>query len=414
MIAPQNSRALNVKEAGALAEIYLTDKGYREALSSPYTGTDVPADMDVIHAEQSTADAILAEAVKEVGAHAPSEIFKWEAGRQAVLSRLGSQALGRFEDFFLGSDAIPLAGEVVQDLLPNGDHSVAATNNRIVRWSREIDDPIEFFEAALDLVHRQKGHGPDKIGPENYATTLKLFSDKYASIEREPETDKNEDLTLPDTDEVKTLVTETLDDFFRVSLRDAPNYLEMTNIFAAIRALPKGVVDPKFTKDLLTHAVQNLDQVDTLAGRSFLGAMQKIDTSEYPLEASAMVNMLMRRGNGFEKTNDLRVSLRAIDSLQKNPQTDAALEMFFERAQGFDQPLDLEGVDEAVDRLRRIINESTDSRELAFKAKAFSHKCIARASNLAKQLLVKGSLTQAQTEQLKETFGRIRSNYDAL
>ncbi len=410
----QRRHKLNNKESGMLAEIIVSDPRYREALAAPFATEESSIATEEWHAQQESAYMILEDTVKEVGVHASPELREWEAGRNAVAALLSRRALGSFENYFLGVDSIPTVPEAQPEILPNGDYGVVGTNTRIVRYSNTINDPLEFLDTSLGVIDRRKKAGRDKIGPENYATTLKLFSDKYMSLERDNEEVSTETLTLPNVADMKQLVDETLQGLFEIAIRDKPNYVEMTNVYMAIRTLPKGLIDPKFTHDILKYTTVNMSQYDKHVARVFLGAVPKIDTSHYPLETSAIVNMMLHQEGEFETTRDLRVTIRAIDSLEKNPQTDAALRRFLELAEGFDQPLELEGIDEVVDRLHRIIRDNTVDAELSIRAKDFADKCMVRANRLTRQTLESGTLTQAQLEQLKQTYNRIKSNYQAL
>ena len=414
MASPQNNRRPSVKEIGAVAEIIVSDKNYRDALNAPFVSEEPSVDMDEFHEHEEAANTVLAYTIKEVGVNADPETRKWEAGRIAIVSMLSKKALGSFEDYFLGVNSIPTIEEAKQKELPNGEYKVVQTNHKIVRYSRDIEDPIEFFDTSLGVVERQEKLGKNNVGPENYSTALKLFSDKYSLLEHDCEKPGNETLALPDLTDVKELTNEAVAGFCEIARSDAPNYLEMTNVFAAIRALPKGVFDPKYTEELLLYATKSMNQYDNRASQTFLGAMPKLDTSEHPLAAAAMVNLMLNRLSEFKSTRELRTTVRAIDSLQKTPQTDAAIRKFFELAEGFEEPLDLEGIDEVVDRLNHILNDKTEDLGLSVQTKNFANKCMSRANQIAYQILNTGNLTQAQTSQLKETYTRIKTNYQAL
>jgi len=415
MPSPQRNRQLTIKESGALAETFVSDPRYREALNAPYADAENSTiDSDELHAHQDAADTVLVETIKDIGIHAKPEVQRWEAGRHAVMALLSRKALGSFENYFLGVDSIPAIAEAQQEELPDGEREAVATNASIVRLSNLTDDPIEFINTSLGMIDRQKKFSYRNIGPENYATTLKLFSDKYSLIKRDDEHPDIDSLALPHIEDVKDLTNETLRGFFDVAKRDEPNYLEMTNIYSSIRALPRGVVDPKLTHDILLYTTKNIDQLDYQAARSLLGAIAKIDTSKYPLEASAIVNMVLKQGAEFETTRDLRTTLRAIDSLTKNPQTDAALQSFFDLAEGLQAPLELDGVDEVIDRLSHIMDDLTDDKALSVRAKNFASNCMERANWITRQIIARGTLTQAQGVQLRATYERIKANYLSL
>ena len=418
MSSHARNRQLSLKEAGMVAETIVSDPNYRKALNAPYLSEDEselsPVEVDTLHAQQAAAAFVIGETIKVTGVRATPEIQSWEAGRQAVTALLGNQALGSFEDYFLGPDSIPAIDAVKAELLPNGRPEIVKINTRIVGLSNNVNAPLDFLDTALGVIDRQKRIGRDKVGPENYATTLKLFSDKYASIEHDTEEMADDALTLPDLTDIKGLVDEALKGFFQVAARDAPNYVEMTNIYATIRALPKGAIDPKFTHDILMHTAHTMNHLESRAVRVLFGALPKMDTSEYPLETSAIVNMLLQRETQFDTTYSLRMTVRAIDSLEKNSQTDAALRAFFDMATGFDQPLDLEGIDEVMDRLKHIVKDVTEDPEISVRAKEFTRKCMVRTNQLTQQMLTSGTLTQAQGNQLQETYGRIKANYQAI
>jgi len=414
-MSPQKrTRKLSNVEAGIIAETYVGDPAYREALNAPYASGEPAVEIDELYAHKELADTILADTIKDIGARATPEARAWESGRQAVAALLSRQALGSFEDYFLGPESIPVVPPTESDILPMGEHEVVKTNNRIMRYANSIDDPLEFFDISLGVIERQRKLDRHKIGPENYATAAKLFSDKYIMLERDLDEANADTLPLPDTTDIKPLIDETLEGFFEVSSRDAPNYLEMTNMYAMIRTMPKGMIDPKFTRDILRYTADNMDQYDKGVTRVFLSAFPKIDTSAYNNEAAAIVNMMLHSAGEFETTRDLRTTVRAIESLGKGTQTDAALRRFFELAEGFDQPLEYEGIDEVLDRLRHIIEDVTDDTELSLTTKAFAGKCMLRANHLTRQLMASGTLTQAQVEQLKVTYLRIKTNYQAL
>jgi len=414
-MSPQKrTRKLSNIEAGIIAETYVSDPAYREAMNAPYATDEPTIESDELHAHKDLADSILADTIKDVGARATPEARAWESGRQAVAALLSRKALGSFEDFFLGPESISTIPTAESEILPMGEHEVVITNNRIVRYATTIDDPLEFFDTSLSVIDRQRKLDRKKIGPENYATAAKLFSDKYINLVRDIEEPNSDTLPLPDTADIKPLIDETLEGFFDVSLRDAPNWLEMTNMYAMIRTMPKGMVDPKFTRDILKYTADNMDQYDKGIARTFLAAIPKINTSEYNSEAAAIINMILHSAGEFETTRDLRTTIRAIESLDKSTQTDAALRQFFELSEGFDQPLEFEGVDEVVDRLRHIIEGVTDDAELTVKAKEFAGKCMQRANHLTRQLMAGGTLTEAQVNQLKVTYFRIKTNYQAL
>lgn len=422
MTISHRERTLTIKEAAGLAEFQVSSQAYRDALNAPYT-SDI-SEEEHLRAVKSKelADRIILEAMRSMGprinikeALIDSKEAKWEMARRTVVNRLlGSTALGSFDNFFLGRDSVEPIAEAEPSLLGEGNHFVVALNTRLMRHGRDIEDPIEFFDTSLGVIDRQSKAGKDHIGPENYATTLKLFADKFSAIDNEEDQTTTDALTLPDMKDTKQLVTEALKGFFAVAKRDTPNYVEMTNIFSAIRLLPKGVVDPQFSRDILYYATLNLHEFDTRTTLPLFAALSRIDTSQYPLETSSIVNLAMRRIGQFETTRALRTTVRVLDTLSKNPQTDAAIDEFLNRAEGFDRPLDLEGVDEVMDRLARIVHLRTDDRELSVRSVSFAEKCLRQANRLTRQLLANGTLTQPQMTQLKKTYFRIKENYEKI
>jgi len=413
MLSRSRRRATNNKELGFAAEIIESDPRYRDALNAPYASEVPSIDIDTQRAYQDVADTVIIDTIKEVGVDAKPEIRHWEAGRQAIMTLLSGQALGSFENYFLGTDSIPHISAADPEELPGGEYDIIFTNNRIVQLDNVVE-PLDFLDTALGVIDRQKKISHNKIGPENYSTALKLFSRKYLNLVRGEDEVVGDALVLPDLTDVKELVDEALQGFSNVASRDEPNYVEMTNIYATINALPKGAIDPRFTHDILMYTVKIMDELDSLAVGTLLSAIPKMDISEHPLETSAIVNMLLQRETQFDTTYSLRMTVRAIESLQKNDQTDAALRTFFDMAEGFEKPLDLEGIDEVLDRLKHIIKGGTEDPLLSVHAKEFADKCFAQAGYLTRKILTQGTSTQAQIEQLRETYGRIKANYQAI
>ena len=389
-----------------MAEITVADPAFRQADGEPFNGQYISMDEIDAHADaKAAARAVLFDAIVS-NQKAPEAAKKWEMSRIAALREVGGTALGSFSSYFaaLNGEVHATRSEVTD--LPEGDYSVIRTNGSIVTANRLYEAPVEFLDTSLGIIERRKHQDRSSIGPENYATALKYFTNKYANLD-EP----SEEVAFSD---VYQLTTDVLKGFIDASRRDEPNFVEMTNIYTSIRTLPIGSVDKVFTKPLLQQSLRSLPEYGNETITTLFGALTKMDIADNGEAAANLVNLALRKRKEFEDSNQLRVATRAVEKLPKTVASEKAVAALLQYRNGLEHSLDLDGADEMNYRLLKIAENVIDSSELHVQIKALSESIARRASEVAKRYFLDGGLTKDQDEQVKQTFARIMGHYKAI
>jgi len=182
------------------------------------------------------------------------------------------------------------------------------TNRQIISISDVEAEPIDFLDEALDIIDERKAAGNSLVGPENYATALKFFADKYWAI---PTTHLDQTI-------IKELVDRSMDGFVEVAAEDKPNFVELSNLYVVICKLPKGSVDPIYSEPIVAHSLDTLPDYDSGILKLARAAMAKLDLSSTAESAATFIDLSMRKGTSFETTLDMRQSLSAIANLPKS------------------------------------------------------------------------------------------------
>lgn len=396
-----------------LAEITTSDPGFRAADSAPFPTDTPPAGTVHAHnAARGEAKQLLFETLADnpvpsldTDGHLTPET-QWELTRRATLRELGGVTLGAFGDYFTNLQGRQAATSHEAKDLPDGEPAVIATNGRILSANKNYDAPVDFLYTALAIIDRSKRSNRQAIGPENYATALKFFSDKYVNL-KEP-------LDEVSSEDMPALVDDCLKGFVDVSRRDEPNFVEMTNIYTAIRRLPKGSVDAKYTKPLLEQAMKVLPDYSTRAIITLLGAVTKLDLAEYGEPAAQLVNLSLRKVDQFEKTNDMRTALRAIAVLPKTDAARQAFQAFMARRNDLEMALDISGADDTLYHLKSIADNVIDDQATHLDIQALAERTARHAVNTYNRALAVGSVTTDQLRQDKATLSRIMNNYRSI
>lgn len=396
-----------------LAEITTSDPGFRAADSAPFPTDMPPAGTVYAHnAARGEAKQLLFETLADnptpsldADGHLTPET-QWELTRRATLRELGGVTLGAFGDYFTNLQGRQAAINHETNDLPDGEPAVIATNGRIVSANRNYDAPVEFFDIALGVIERAKRSDRHAVGPENYATALKFFSDKYVNLE--------EPLDEVSSKDIPALVDECLKGFVDVSRRDEPNFVEMTNIYAAIRGLPKGSVDAKYTKPLLEQTMKLLPDYSTRTIMTLLGAIVKLDTVEYGEPTAQLVNLSLRKVDQFETTNNMRTALRAIATLPKTDAAHQAFQAFMARRNDLEMALDISGADDTLYHLKTIADNVIDDQMTHSDIQTLAERIARHAVNTYNRALAVGSVTTDQLRQDKATLSRIMNNYRSI
>ncbi len=400
------SKANESKAYAELADITVSSKAFRKADGAPYADDDKRLSVAEIedHARaRDAAKSIIFDTFIDQPHANPSE-QRWEMQRKAVLAKLTGTALGSFGNYFtrLPSESTPIDIDPVYE---SGEPNVVHTNQQIGRLRATQDDPIDFMEQALGYVRQREITRKDAVGPENYATTLKYFADKYADLDEDSEIDEPE---------IRKLVRQNLDGFFKIAQKDTPNPVEMTNIYASIRTLPAGTVDARHIKPLLEQTAALLPDFTPQVSRVLIKAIPKLNLAEHGEEAAEILNLVLRKNKQFEITQDLRDIVRAISVLPKSVAADHSIAAMFEYRNELEQSLDLESADEMMHRLRIIADDVVGTNELYRYLKQLAANVGKTAVLRVKDGQREGIYSSAQQAEVKKTLQRIKENFDAI
>lgn len=387
--------AMSAETDAQFAEIIISSD-FRDAVNSAFA-----ADPDHYQDQRSAAEAILLESITTQPT-IPEAM--WEARRQSALTEAYGTDLGPFNDYIQNQGGTSAPAELTVDDLDRGKPEIVRTNSRITGLHTVIDDPVNFINAALETIDSQKRRGPGHVGPENYATALKYFTDKWIDFPTDH----------IDRDTVDDAVNRGIAGFLTVTKSDPPNFVEMTNVYYTIGLLPPETVGQNHTNGLLTNSLDQLPTFNRQTLGIILGALSKLDLSESGETSGDLVDLTFRKSGSFETTRDMRRGLRAVDNLPPSPATDRSFGTFLEIRNQLEQPLDIEGADEVTSRLLHIVSEVTESPELTDEARELAKSCAVRALQLARQLKNEGGLTKEQFDQLQVTITRIGSNYTQI
>jgi hypothetical protein len=289
-----------------------------------------------------------------------------------------------------------------------GAPEVVSTNTRIVSLSKLPGDPIDFMDGALEVIktaiEASCDNQPSKVGPENYATALKLFADKFKAF---PSTHLDKEL-------IRQKVGVCLDGFAKIAQTDKPNFVEMTNIYTTILVLPKGTFEQKHTKMLLQHSFEQLPKYDSQTLSLLIAALSKLDLSNSGESAAHLVDLALRKNNPLETTRTYRSALRAIANLPESTAANRAFATFLDVRSKLERPLDIEGLEEVNYLLLTTVSSVVEDPELCLQAREIAFANTAAAHETLKQRSARGDLTAEQLEQLKHAVRRITQFYSRI
>lgn len=382
---------------------------FRSADSAPYLDESVHhATQDVLdHTEaRQHSKQVMYETLANYG-HATKYEQNWQMRRAASLAKLGGTALGSFDSYFQTLPSESYATDTQANELPQGEVKIIQTNSRIVRLRDMYSDdaPVEFLDAAIDEINDRKRTEVGAIGPENYATALKFFADKYVGLAMEEEVDQCE---------TKKLVGRALSGFLDISKKDAPNFIEMTNVYTTLRVLPEGIVDAKLTRPLIEQSLQSLPEYPNEVIAVMLSSIPKLNLAECGESTAELIDLAVRKSKKFERRDDFRTAIRAVSVLPRGAASDRAVRTVLQYRNNLEQSFDLESADEAMVRIRKLADEVVGSDELYRALKQVAERMGQSASERTKRDMRAGVYTQDQIPNVHATFARMMQNYNAI
>jgi hypothetical protein len=376
----------NILRAAHESDIYVSPK-FRETKNLAFEESD--GDGEVYSTWRSnTQEHIGALAANLLRNKNPDELF-WESQRQIALSETDGKPVGPFADYFFAYKQNGRFAEVepsdTQDWhLPAGELDIVRTNSGIVRLRDENDDPIEFLANTIDYMRTRRAKGGSKFeGPENYATALKFFVDKLAEQPLESQKDKLAS---------KKMANEMIGNFLRISDKDEPNVVEITNILASIKHLPDGTINTRYTPQLLHHVLTTMPDFSQKTITVLMGALNKLDISECGNAAAMTTDLAIRKGARFERSGDMLSVLRVVAKLPLSPASERAFTSFLDVRNALEISSDIPSLAETNKLLLKIVQSSTENIEDTKRAKFMAEFVARKAVTLYKSLEVNPSL----------------------
>lgn len=325
----------------------------------------------------------------------------WELRRQAALTELGGTALGAFGTYIhnQGGESSPSA--LTNDDLVPPSHLIIRTNSQIIGLGKIHQEPIDFMDDALDLLDAKNDTAK---GPGNFASTLKFFTDKFREFPS----------SHLDPIQIKQVVDKCMDGFLDVSQADRPNFIEMTNLYFTVRALPKGTFDKKHTEDIMGHSLEQLPTYHAKTLAILIGCMSKLDLSGTGESAATLIDLALRKSPTMERTTSMVQVLKAIANLPASPAAERALNTFLQVRNNLEQPQDLEGLDTINHALVHIVQNVIDDPELSVQAKSLAEQCAGLSLRIVQQKDRDDNTTTEELLHLKNTVRRIINNYNQI
>ncbi len=322
---------------------------------------------------------LAAALVTKKGASTP-EIL-WEQQRQVALANVEGIPIGPFADFFFdlktggrAAEVEPASGDISH--LPRGEYDVVATNNRITGLARDEDDAFTFFGDALNYLAVRRRQGGSKFeGPENYASTIKFFSDKSRDITFDAKSKQN----------AARMTNECMSRFLHVAERDEPNVVEMTNVLSAIKHLPQGVFDKRLSEGILKHTLATLDDFSQEGLNLLMSAAAKLDVSDCGEVAAMTIDLALRKGQRFERSGDMLASLRAVANLPHSSASERAFRSLLDTRSSLEVASSVDDLESTIKLLKQIIETTSEDPTDTVRVKGIANFIAHQAVNIYKQ-----------------------------
>lgn len=358
--------------AAQVAEMILSDE-MRALSSDVYEG--LPDDSDIYAAQRRERDIMLGKLASAEVASTPQSRSEriWSVQLEVTKGLLGSDAtvgVGGFAGYFFKTKpgdtlAMSPSGEGGLDHYAPGASDVVQTNSNIMKLSNDEPLPMLFLEAALNRVaDRVRSGGKSYQGPENFATMLKVFANKTY--------DQPLDASLETQENAALLVNKAMEGFDYTTHNEAPNIVEITNILSAVKSLPKHMVNKEYTKMILRHSADHLEDMEDKGVKVLIGALGKLDVSECPAEAAMVLDLSLRKGNAQSRTVDMASALRALANLPHTQASEGAVSTFLQERPKLENAANLDRLEEVNELLYEIVENVTTNQEDSQKLRTMS------------------------------------------
>jgi hypothetical protein len=195
---------------------------------------------------------------------------------------------------------------------------------------------------------------------------------------------------------------------------DKPNFIEMTNLYAAIRVLPGGSVDKQYSKAIIAHSLEQLPTYHTDVLSLLVTAIGKLDLTECGDSAATLIDLALRKKVALEKTANMTQTVRAIANLPASAAAERAFATFLEVRNDLEQPQDLEGLDAINHFLLRIVSDVIADPNLSLQAKSLAKLCAGYAMRIVRQKEHLGEATPDEIARLRNTARRVITNFNKI
>lgn len=356
-------RPMDKRQDGQFADS-ISSAAYRRALNDAFE-----YDPQIYEEQAELAEDILQAAVER---H-PNGSIEWEARRGALLFSLYNPEynLGPFEDYFRHINIGKVnfgEGEVPIDEM--GEAGPVQTNTKIVTIRGNTRDPQIFVKAAAELIERQKRLGPRMVGPENYATAVKFFADKFV--------EQKDSVTL--SNDTIDVVQRTYRNFFMSGRKDSVNIVEITNVMSSIAKLPGRI----FPKDQIDELNIQILEVMPHFKREILSvmfrALSKIKGGINNPATAEVVSLGLHMQGDLQRSDELVASLDVIGNLGKSDATDDAFRLLMQKRSNLEEAtFSYETYEDILTRLEVMVENNLTSQDAISAAMTLGHQLAATA-----------------------------------
>jgi hypothetical protein len=401
----------NIRSAANYAEL-VGDPKFRRVLDRAFDETGAEDDGERYADYRENTDVYLGRLAGIMTLARTSQVLPklWELQRDVTRSLVSGESVGPFADYFMAIkvnkqkiESAPGDGDISH--LPPGERGVVVTNSRIMSLSQHTDDPMELFDDGLHMIRgRKNANARQNIGPENYATLIKYVTDKTDAMPIE-----SDDLPM-----LRKYADECMSGFCEVAKRDAPNVVEMTNILSAIKRLPAGTFDEKYTANILRYTLETLPEFTQEGLNLVLAALPNLDITNTAEAAGYTVDLVLRNGAKFERSGNLRTALRAVAHLPKTVASERAFNTLLDVRNNLEVSANIDGLDEINDKLRYIVENVTENPDDTQRAKKVAELVATHARNWLSHAMAEGGLTEKAMAEHKAAVARIQKNARAI
>lgn len=157
-----------------------------------------------------------------------------------------------------------------------------------------------------------------------------------------------------------------------------------------------------------------MDQYHKKTLSLMLSAIPKLDLSQDGEAAAKLVNLSLTTLKDFERTDDLRIALRAIEALPQAKVSETAFASVLRYRNNVEKTLNLNEADEVLFRLKNITTEVVKDSELQTEARTIGEEIARRVYTLTVKVLTSGELTPEQHSEAKKSLNRVMTNYKLI